>query len=138
MVEMSIASRSDLTIAPSGVVKNLLYVLALSFLCVGCVTGSAALGIEIAEPPAPMAYRVARRPGPDFEWVEGYWYPKDPQYAWHDGYWTRPPYPGAFWVAPYWVEGRYFGGHWDGNRGRLEHDHRWDRDRDRDEGGNRR
>jgi hypothetical protein len=118
-------------------VKQLLCVLALSSVCVGCLTGSGGqltLGIEIGEPPAPRAYRVARRPGPDFVWVEGYWYPQGRQYVWHDGYWTRPPYAGAYWVAPYWVQGRYFGGYWDGGRGRFEHNHRWDSDRDRDEG----
>src|SRR5262249_15147800 len=26
-------------------------------------------------PPPPRAYRVAPQPGPEFQWVEGYWYP---------------------------------------------------------------
>jgi hypothetical protein len=27
---------------------------------------------------------------------------------------------------------RFFEGHWEGPRGHYDHDHRWDRDRDRD------
>jgi hypothetical protein len=89
-------------------------------------------GIQIGEPPAPRVYRVAPRPGPEFLWVEGYWYPEGRRYKWHDGYWTRAPYDGAYWVEPYYWRGEYFGGHWEGSRGELRHDHRWDRGRDRD------
>ena len=89
-------------------------------------------GIEIGRPPAPRAYRVAPRPGPDYVWVEGYWYAERGQYRWHDGYWTRPPYEGAYWVEPYYDGGRYIGGYWDTPRGRFDHDHRWDRGRERD------
>jgi hypothetical protein len=28
----------------------------------------------------------------------------------------------------------FYNGYWDGSRGRFEHDHRWDRDHDRDFG----
>ncbi len=82
-------------------------------------------------PPAPRAYRVPARPGPDYVWVEGYWYPQGKRWAWHDGYWTRPPYAGAYWVEPYWQGGRYFEGYWSTPRGDFRHDHRWDRDHDR-------
>jgi hypothetical protein len=91
------------------------------------------IGIRIGEPPAPRAYRVARQPSPDTVWVEGYWYPQGKRYRWHDGYWTRPPYEGAYWVEPYHVRGEYFAGHWEGSRGNVAHDHRWDRDERRDE-----
>jgi hypothetical protein len=91
------------------------------------------IGIRIGEPPPPRAYRVPRRPGPEFMWVEGYWYPVGPRYAWHEGYWTRPPYPDAYWVSPYHFRGEYFAGHWEGGRGVVEHDHRWDRQKRRDE-----
>ena len=57
-------------------------------------------------PPAPRAYRVPPQPGPDYAWVEGYWYPVNGQYQWHNGYWTRPPYADAYWVAPYYEGGR--------------------------------
>ena len=67
------------------------------------------------------------RPGPDYIWVEGYQYPQGGRYMWHDGYWTRPPYAGAYWVEPYHVGGRYYAGRWEGPRGVVAHDHRWDR-----------
>lgn len=82
-------------------------------------------------PPPPRNYIVPRRPGLDYEWVEGYWYPSGKRWAWHDGYWTRPPYPGSSWVDPYWESGRYFEGYWYTPRGEFRHDHRWDRDRRR-------
>jgi len=50
----------------------------------------------------------------------------------HAGYWTRLPYAGARWVAPRYEGQRYYTGYWEGDRGRVEHDHRWDRDRNRD------
>ncbi len=93
-------------------------------------------GIRIGEPPPPRAYRVPPRPGPDYVWVEGYNYPEGSRYVWHDGYWTRPPYEGAYWVAPYHVNGQYFAGRWEGRRGYVSHDHRWDRTDRHDEGHN--
>jgi len=74
-------------------------------------------GIQFGTPPpAPRAYRVAPQPGPDYVWVEGYWYPQGNRYRWHDGYWTRPPYAGAYWVEPYYVRGSYVAGYWAGAR----------------------
>jgi hypothetical protein len=36
-------------------------------------------------------------------------------------------------MAPRYETGRYYNGYWDGERrGRIEHDHHWDRDRYRD------
>jgi hypothetical protein len=64
--------------------------------------------------------------------VEGYWYPVEHHYIWHDGYYTRPPYPGARWVAARYDGRMFFEGYWVGSRGRVEHDHRWDGDHDRD------
>jgi hypothetical protein len=89
-------------------------------------------GIRIGEPPPP-AYRVPPQPGPDYIWVEGYQYPQGGRYVWHNGYWTRPPYADAYWVAPYHVGGQYFPGRWEGSRGNVAHDHRWDRSQQRDE-----
>jgi len=87
------------------------------------------IGITIGPPPPPRVVRVLPpSPGPEFTWVEGYWYPVGHHYKWHAGYWTRPPYPGARWVAPQHDGERFFEGHWDGERGRREHDHHWDRD----------
>lgn len=90
------------------------------------------IGIQIGAPPPPRVVVVPASPGPEFIWVEGYWYPVGHHYKWHSGYWTRPPYASAHWVAPHHDGERYFPGYWDGDRGRREHDHHWDRDRDRD------
>src|SRR5258708_25889610 len=84
-------------------------------------------------PPAPRAYRVPRQPGPDYVWVEGYWYPEYGQYRWHNGYWTLPPYEDAYWVAPYYERDQYYTGHWGGSRGDVHHDHGWDQARQRDQ-----
>jgi len=91
------------------------------------------IGVRIGPPPPPRVVRVLPpRPGPDFVWVDGYWYVVGNRYRWHAGYWTRPPYAGAHWVGPRHDGERFFAGYWDGGRGRFEHDHRWDRDHDRD------
>jgi hypothetical protein len=101
-------------------------------LCLGSTSqAQVSIGIQIGQPPPPREYVVAPPPGPEFVWVEGYWYPQGKHYRWHDGYWTRPPYQGASWVEPYYDRGTYFAGYWDGPSGRFDHDHRWDRDRDR-------
>jgi hypothetical protein len=84
-------------------------------------------------PPAPRSYRVPPQPGPDYVWVEGYWYPVNGQYRWHNGYWTLPPYADAYWVAPYYDRDQYYTGHWEGRRGDVHHDHGWDQSRQRDE-----
>ena len=92
-------------------------------------------GIRIGPPPPPRVVRVVPpSPGPGFFWIEGYWYPVGRHYKWHEGYWTRPPYPGARWVAPHRESDEFFEGYWEGDRGRVEHDHHWDRERDRDGG----
>jgi hypothetical protein len=92
-----------------------------------------AIGITIVAPPPARVMRVyPERPGPEFIWVEGYWYPVGHHYKWHEGYWTQPPYEGAHWAPPRYEGGQFFMGYWDGDHGRLEHDHRWDHDRDRD------
>lgn len=103
------------------------------------VDAQVSIGIRIGPPPAPRVVRVTPpRPGPDAVWVDGYWYPVGNHYAWHAGYWTRLPYAGARWVAPRYEGRRYYTGYWEGDRGRVAHDHRWDRDkkkRDYDHGG---
>jgi len=97
------------------------------------VQAQVSFGIHIGEPPAPLAYRVPNRPGPDYVWVEGYQYPQGSRYQWHDGYWTRPPYEGAYWVAPYYSDGMYYSGQWEGSRGNFGHNHGWDRGKQRDD-----
>src|SRR5258708_28879704 len=40
------------------------------------VFGQVSVGIRIGPPPPPRVVRVVpRAPGPDYVWVEGYWYP---------------------------------------------------------------
>jgi hypothetical protein len=107
--------------------------LALMLLAGGSVIGQISIGINIGPPPPPRVVRVLpRNPGPEFVWLEGYWYPVGNHYKWHDGYWTRPAYPGARWVVPRHDGERFFEGYWEGDRGRRDHDHHWDRDHDRD------
>lgn len=92
-------------------------------------------GIRIGPPPVVRVEHRPPRPGPGFVWVRGYWYPDpdgDGHYTWHSGYWTRPPYQGAFWVPPRRDGGMFYEGYWNGPRGRVGHDHTWDRDRGRD------
>jgi hypothetical protein len=116
--------------------RKLLQTLALSTLVLSSASSAHAqisFGIHIGEPPPARAYRVPRAPGPDYVWVEGYWYPQGSRYVWHNGYWTRPPYEGAFWVAPYYEGGQYYGGEWEGGRGNVNHNHRWDKGKQRDE-----
>ena len=116
--------------------RTLLQTLAVSALLI--VSASVAhaqvnFDVRIGPPPAPRVYRVPPQPGPDYTWVEGYWYPQGSRYTWHNGYWTRPPYQGAYWVQPYYAGGEYFTGRWEGSRGNVAHDHRSDRNKQRDE-----
>jgi hypothetical protein len=91
------------------------------------------IGVRIGPPPVPRVERVHPvAPGPGYIWVDGYWYPEGSRYRWHSGYWTREPYAGARWVGPRYVGGQYYQGYWEGERGKVGHDHRWDRDRNRD------
>jgi hypothetical protein len=110
--------------------------LLLMWVGLGSAVGAqVSVGIRIGPPPAPRVVRaVPRKPGPNFVWVEGYWYPVGKRYVWHTGYWTRPPYDGARWNGPRYEGGQFFAGYWDGGRGRLEHNHRWDREKTRDFG----
>lgn len=109
--------------------------LILTMLLTGGATAFGAqvsLGIRIGAPPPRVVRVTPLRPGRDYIWVDGYWYPVGGHYRWHAGYWTLPSYPGAHWVAPRHDGHLYFRGYWDGDRGRLEHDFRWDHERARD------
>lgn len=115
--------------------RTLFKALAISALLLApasAVSAQVSFGINIGPPPQWRATRVAPQPGPDFEWIDGYWYPVGRRYVWHAGYWTRPPYEGAYWNQPYYAGGRFTGGYWDGGRGANNHDHRSDRNRQRD------
>jgi len=109
---------------------GLLFAVLLS--CTHVARGQASVGITIGPPPPPRVVRVLPpRPGPEFVWVDGYWYPVGRHYRWHAGYWTRPPYAGARWIGPRHEGGRFYNGYWEGDHGRFEHRHDWDHDRDR-------
>lgn len=98
----------------------------------GAVFGQISIGVRIGNPPPPRVVRVQpRSPGDGYFWVTGYWYPVGNRYQWHDGYWTRPAYSGARWMPARHDGERYFDGYWDGDRGKVKHDHKWDRRRDK-------
>ena len=107
--------------------------LGLMLLGGGLLLGQVSIGIRIGPPPPPRVVAVRpASPGPGFYWIDGYWYPVNGHYRWHQGYWTRAPYKGSRWVAPHHDGERFYEGYWEGGRGRVEHDHRWDRSRERD------
>jgi hypothetical protein len=86
------------------------------------VAAQISIGIRIGPPPPPRVVRVLPpRPGTEFLWVDGYWYPVESHYRWHDGYWVRPPYPEAVWVAARYDGGRYAAGYWKSDKSRVEH-----------------
>lgn len=92
--------------------------------------GQVSVGISIGPPPPPRVVRVRpATPGPDYVWVDGYWFAEGRRWKWHNGYWTRPPYAGARWIGPRYEGRQFYNGYWEGGRGRFDHDHRWDRDR---------
>ncbi|SPE24729.1 conserved exported hypothetical protein [Candidatus Sulfopaludibacter sp. SbA6] len=107
--------------------------LAAALLAAGSIFAQISVGIRIGPPPPPRVLRVRPvAPGPGYVWLDGYWYAVGGHYKWHAGYWTRPPYEGARWVGPHHDGERFFDGYWEGEHGRIEHDHKWDRDHDRD------
>jgi hypothetical protein len=117
-------------------VKTKLGVLVL--LVAGTGLAQFSVGIRIGAPPPARVIRVQpRSPGADYVWVDGYWYPVGRRYQWHAGYWTRPAYSGARWVAPRHDGQMFYEGHWEGDRGHVNHDHRWDKGRDRNRDYNR-
>jgi hypothetical protein len=106
---------------------------AMLFATVPATRAQISIGVSIGPPPPARVVLVQpERPDPEFVWIEGYWYPVGRHYKWHEGYWTRPPYEGARWVGPHHDGQLYFAGYWEGDRGRIGHDHHWDHDHDRD------
>ena len=107
--------------------------IGVALLSVPPIFAQVSIGIRIGAPPAPRVVALQpASPGPEYMWVEGYWYPVGNHYKWHDGYWSVPPYAGAHWVAPRHDGERLFDGYWDGDHGRVDHDHPWTPDRERD------
>ena len=110
-----------------------IFVAAMLLVGVSALAAQVSIGIRIGPPPPARVVRVLPpRPAPEFVWIAGYWYPVGSRYRWHEGYWTRPPYEGARWVPARHDGERFFDGYWEGEHGRVDHDHRWDHDRDRD------
>ena len=96
-------------------------------------------GYYYAAPPAPYTAVITPCPGPDYIWVDGCWYPYDGQYVWNAGYWAKRPFRDSYWVAPRYVEHRYYRGYWARGRNYDWDDDsyrspEWDRDRDWDRG----
>lgn len=114
--------------------KILLTVAAIGLFVTGTALAQVGfgVGIRIGPPPPVRVERVVPAPGPGHVWIPGYWYAVGTRWRWHAGYWTLPPYAGAHWVAARHEGGMFYDGYWDGDRGRFAHDHRWDRDHDRD------
>jgi hypothetical protein len=107
-----------------------LKLMAVLLLAAGSALAQFSVGIRIGAPPPMRVVRVhPRTPGPDYTWVNGYWYPENNRYQWHAGYWTRPPYAGARWVEPRHDGQEYYQGYWEGERGPVAHDHAWDKGR---------
>ena len=65
-----------------------------------------------APPPAPHYYTAPPCPGPDYAWVDSYWYPSGPRWVRRGGYWARRPYARAFWVGPRYYRSRWYRGYW--------------------------
>ncbi|HTZ76164.1 MAG TPA: hypothetical protein VMB47_19775 [Candidatus Aquilonibacter sp.] len=115
--------------------RNFIRMFMIVGLLLGCgsmARAQVSFGIRIGPPPRVRVEHRPPRPGPDFVWVTGYWYPDHGHYVWESGYWTRPPYPGAYWVPPHRADGEYFQGYWNGPHGRFYHNHAWDHDQQRD------
>ena len=63
-------------------------------------------------PPPPVRYVAPPCPGPDYAWVDSYWYPSGPRWVRRGGYWARRPYARAFWVGPRYYRSRWYRGYW--------------------------
>ena len=115
----------------SRIVRTKLLVLML--LAAGAAFAQLSIGVRIGPPPRARVVRVQpRSPGEGYSYIGGYWYPVGHRYQWHEGYWTRPAYAGAHWVEPRHDGTLFYDGYWDGDRGRVAHDHHSDRNRERD------
>jgi hypothetical protein len=82
----------------------------------GYAGGGYSGGYYAPPPPPPRVYARVPAPGPGYFWIDGYWNFARGNYGWVNGYWSRPPYRGAYWVAPRYNNRRYYPGYW--GRGR--------------------
>jgi hypothetical protein len=60
----------------------------------------------------PVRYVAPPYPGPDYAWIDGYYYPAGPRWVYRSGYWARRPYPRAYWVAPRYYRSHWYRGYW--------------------------
>ena len=106
--------------------------LILMLIAAGAVlSAQVSVGIRIgAPPPMRMQNMNHHRPGAEFIWVDGYWYPERNHYEWQEGYWTRAPFAGARWVAPFYDGRAYINGSWTGDRDRFAQNRRFNNERD--------
>jgi hypothetical protein len=115
------------------IILRALLITAVLLANVSASSAQVSIGIRIGPPPPPrVVYVMPHKPGHDYVWIEGYWYPLGHSYKWHKGYWSRPPYPGAVWIVPRYNGAMYFAGYWSKPPGRNKHDNARDRERNRD------
>jgi hypothetical protein len=74
-------------------------------------------GVIVAQAPPPTQPEVIpAAPGPDYQWVPGYWNWNGNTWIWIGGTWVVRPHLGAVWVGGRWARhGRgwvWVGGHW--------------------------
>jgi len=66
--------------------KNLIRATMLAALLLACGSPLAQVPIIIGpQPPPHVIHVLPPRPGPEFVWVGGYWYPVGQHYMWHEG-----------------------------------------------------
>jgi hypothetical protein len=94
--------------------------------------GQITFGIQIGRPPARIVEVRPTRPGRNYVWVDGFWYPGFNRrgYAWNRGYWAVPPGAGSYWIAPRYSNNRYYYGYWSDRRDR-DYDYNRNRRNDR-------
>ena len=116
--------------------KKALQTLALSVLLFAPASASSAqvsIGIRIGEPPPPRVYRSPYAPAPSLcgSKATGIHRADNTRGTTATGRGRRTR--ARTWVEPYHVGGQYYAGRWEGSRAPLLHDHRWDREKRRDE-----
>jgi len=85
-------------------------IISLSF--IGCAVEYYAPG----PPPEERVEAVGIAPGPDYVWINGYWWWENNNWAWREGRWAVRPHEGAMWERHTWERrgDRYYyrEGHW--------------------------
>jgi hypothetical protein len=87
---------------------------AIAFCVGGCVYPGAEVDV-VGDPPVPIVEAVPPSPGIGLVWVGGAW-TWNGRWVWEGGRWEHPPYRGAVWIGPRYVNrhGRhvFIRGHW--------------------------